>query len=174
MTDSLRRYRSVVADSSRWHGFAFRDDDIVISTPPKCGTTWMQTMCALLIFQTADLPGRMTELSPWLDMQTDTVENVFARLQAQRHRRFIKSHTALDGLPYDERVTYICVGRDSRDVALSWDRHFANMNLENVIAARVAAVGSDDLPTLMPAGPPQRAEDPVERFWHWVEHDTAP
>lgn len=35
----------------------------------------------------------------------------------------IKTHTALDGLPWDDRVTYVCVGRDPRDVALSWDNH---------------------------------------------------
>ena len=46
------RYTSIVCDSSRWDGFEFRDGDIIISTPPKCGTTWTQTICALLIFQT--------------------------------------------------------------------------------------------------------------------------
>src|SRR5204863_157457 len=102
-------YRGVVSDNARWDGFEFRDGDIVISTPAKCGTTWMQMMCALLIFQDPELPRPLTELSPWVDVQTDTVENVFASLAAQQHRRFIKSHTPLDGLPDDERVTYIGV-----------------------------------------------------------------
>jgi hypothetical protein len=60
----LRRYRSVVADNARWEGFAFRPDDVVISTPPKCGTTWMQTLCALLIFDTHELDQPMARLSP--------------------------------------------------------------------------------------------------------------
>ena len=172
MSDELKRYRSVMADSARWEGFTFRDDDIVISTPSKCGTTWMQMICALLVFQDPKLPRRLTELSPWVDIQTDTVENVFTALAAQHHRRFIKSHTPFDGLPYDKRVTYICVGRDPRDAAISWDNHFDNMNLEVAIGARTAAVGSDDLATLMPDGPPPRPEDPVERFWNWVEDDA--
>src|SRR4029077_16572391 len=129
MSEARRRYRNVIMDSQRWDGFEFRDDDIVISTPAKCGTTWMQMLCALLVFQTADLPRPLTELSPWVDMQTAARDDVVAKLEAQTHRRFIKSHTPLDGLPYDERVTYISVGRDPRDVALSWDNHFANMNL---------------------------------------------
>ena len=38
-------------DSTRWNGFPFRDDDIVIATWAKCGTTWMQQIIAQLIFQ---------------------------------------------------------------------------------------------------------------------------
>ena len=174
MRPAVRRYRSIVADSQRWDGFELRDDDIVISTPAKCGTTWMQMLCALLVFQTPELPDRLTELSPWLDMQTAPRDEVVAALEAQEHRRFIKSHTPLDGLPYDERVTYICVGRDPRDVAVSWDNHFANMNLEVFIGARAAAVGLDDLAEVMPDGPPIPPEDPRERFWQWVEDDTEP
>ena len=43
-------------------------------------------------------------------------------LAAQRHRRFIKSHTPLDELPFDAQVSYVCVGRDPRDVGISWGR----------------------------------------------------
>ncbi len=48
---------NMLLDSRRWDGFEFRADDIVISTPPKCGTTWTQMITALLIFDTADLGG---------------------------------------------------------------------------------------------------------------------
>ena len=57
-----------MADSARWEGFPFRNGDIVISTPSKCGTTWMQMICALLVFQTTDFNPPLTEISPWLDM----------------------------------------------------------------------------------------------------------
>src|SRR3954467_8202977 len=117
MRQAIHRYRSIVADSQRGEGFQFRDDDIVISTPPKCGTTWMQMLCALLVFQTPDPPGRLTELSPWVDLRTEDLGAVRKTLEGQQPRRFIKSHAPLDGLPFDDRVTYICVGRDPRDVA---------------------------------------------------------
>jgi aryl sulfotransferase len=45
----MRHYRGGLTDSERWDGFAFRPDDVVISTPSKCGTTWLQMICALLI-----------------------------------------------------------------------------------------------------------------------------
>ncbi|MEY2431381.1 MAG: aryl sulfotransferase [Acidimicrobiaceae bacterium] len=171
MGDTLRRYRSLLADSQRWEGFEFRDGDIVISTPSKCGTTWMQMICALLVFQDPELSGPLTKLSPWMDVQTDTIDNVRAALDAQTHRRFIKTHTPFDGLPHDERVTYISVGRDLRDAGLSWDNHFRNMNLEVVLNARVEAVGMDDIAELIPDALPDPSSELIERFWHWVDHD---
>lgn len=173
MGQELRRYRNVVFDNARWDGFEFRDDDIVISTPAKCGTTWMQMLCALLIFQDPVLPRRLTELSPWLDIQTRPLSEVLASLEAQRHRRFIKTHTPLDGLPFDERVTYISVGRDPRDVALSADNHFSNMDVDVFIGARARAVGLDDLAELMPDGVPPRPEDFDDRFEQWMVADLT-
>ena len=50
MLTPIHRYRSDEEDSARWTGFPFRDGDIVISTRSKSGTTWMQMICALLVF----------------------------------------------------------------------------------------------------------------------------
>jgi aryl sulfotransferase len=163
------RYRWVISDSGRWEGFELRPDDIVISTPAKCGTTWTQMICALLVFQTDELPAPLDRLSPWLDMLTRDRAGVVADLEAQTHRRFIKTHTPYDGLPHDDRVTYICVGRDPRDVALSWDNHLANTDLVAMFTARDAAVGNEDLAELMPGGPPVLPETEIERFWYWVD-----
>ena len=66
----LTRYRHPVYDSARWEGFPFRERDIVISTPPKCGTTWMQTLCAMLVLDTVEFDRPLAEISPWLDMQS--------------------------------------------------------------------------------------------------------
>ncbi len=48
------RYKSADEDSARWLGFPFRQGDIVISARSKSGTTWVQMICALLVFQNAD------------------------------------------------------------------------------------------------------------------------
>ncbi len=98
-----------------------------------------------------------------------------ADLDTQQHRRFIKSHTPLDGLAFDERVTYLCIGRDPRDVALSWDNHLDNLDIQALIALRDNAVGSDGLAELLQrqAEGMKRLETESERFWYWVENDLA-
>jgi aryl sulfotransferase len=173
--DEFVRYRNLMSDNIRWQGFEFRDDDIVISTSPKCGTTWTQMLCALLVFQDANFDRPLGQVSPWLDQQTASRDDVLAELASQQHRRFIKTHTPLDGLPYDERVTYLCVGRDPRDVAISIDNHWSNMDFDQVFKVRDDAVGNDDLQEVMSsASLAPRSDDPVERFRAWVDNDTSP
>jgi hypothetical protein len=107
-------------------------------------------------------------------MLTRAVDSVNADLEAQDHRRFIKSHTPYDGLPVRDDVTYICVGRDPRDVFLSWDNHWHNMDLAAAFAAREQAVGLDDIAELLAEGPPEKAPSEAERFWDWVDDDRPP
>jgi len=126
------RYRTQHADSARWAGFGFRPGDIVISTRSRSGTTWMQMICALLIFQTPAFPAPLSELSPWLDWLTIPRADVYATLSAQRHRRFIKTHTPLDGIPLDARATYIVVARHPLDMAVSLYHHYANLDVRRI------------------------------------------
>ncbi|MDQ7807298.1 sulfotransferase domain-containing protein [Amycolatopsis sp. A133] len=159
----LRRYRTVVSDSALWAGFRFRAGDVVISTPPKCGTTWMQMLCALLVFDTAGLPRPLTEISPWLDATTYDTAAILAGLEAQQHRRFVKTHTPLDGLPFEAGVTYLCVGRDPRDAMLSFEHATANLDPE---AIALGGLGPQ-------VGAPP-AEDPHERFREWADAEFTP
>jgi aryl sulfotransferase len=122
------RYQSSDEDSARWLDFPLRDGDIVISTRAKTGTTWVQMICALLIFQTPRLPAPLGRLSPWLDHLVAPREDVYARLAAQEHRRFIKTHTPLDGIPFDSRATYIVTARHPLDLAVSLYHHSHNID----------------------------------------------
>ena len=164
-------YKTIVFDSERWDGFALRPDDIVISTPPKCGTTWVQMICALLVFQTPDLDRPLDIISPWLDMQTRPRAEIVADLDAQTHRRLIKTHTPLDGLPRLDGVTYITVGRDPRDVGISWEHHMQNTDMIKLFTARENAVGLDDIAEQLAQGPPDFGEG-IVFFQHWVDDDT--
>jgi aryl sulfotransferase len=122
------RYLSADEDSSRWAGFPFRAGDIVISARSKSGTTWMQMICALLIFQSDRFPWPLPRLSPWLDRTTVPLNEVMAQLEAQPHRRVIKTHTPLDGIPVDDRATYVVVGRHPLDLAVSLHHQADNID----------------------------------------------
>jgi gamma-glutamylcyclotransferase (GGCT)/AIG2-like uncharacterized protein YtfP len=76
-------------------------------------------ICALLVFQTPDLPAPLVQLSPWVDWLGTPLDELVGRLEAQGHRRFLKTHTPLDGLPPDPAVTYVVVARDPLDMAVS-------------------------------------------------------
>ncbi len=119
MAEPRRRYRSGEEDSARWSDFRFRDGDIVVSTRSKSGTTWLQMVCALLVLRTADFPQPLHEISPWLDWLVRPLEEVIEGLESQSHRRIIKTHTPLDGLPLDDRATFIVAGRHPLDMAVS-------------------------------------------------------
>ena len=166
----LVHYKTLISDSSRWERFEMRPTDIVISPPAKCGTTWTQMMCALLVFQTPELERPLDGYSPWLDMLTRSDDEVFGILDAQTHRRFIKTHTPLDGLPIEPGVTYLGVGRDPRDAALSMTHHRANFAFEKLIEARLHAVGLDDVADLLADDPPPDPASEAEAVRHWVDN----
>jgi aryl sulfotransferase len=170
---AVRRYEGTVYDSSRWEGFELRPGDIIIATPPKCGTTWTQMICALLVLQEPELPLPLHRLSPWIDMVTRARAEVFADLQAQTHRRFLKTLTPLDGIPNDPTVTYICVGRDPRDVAVSIAHHIDNTDVDAFLRAREQAAAIDGI-ELEPFRPrPPRPDGARDRFWQWVDDETT-
>jgi hypothetical protein len=126
------RYLSSEEDSDRWRGFEFRAGDIVISTRSKSGTTWVQMICALLVLQTPDLPAPLGRLSPWMDWLVEPLDEVRERLAAQPHCRFIKTHTPLDGVPEDPRVTYIVAARHPLDMAVSLYHQGGNLDRERL------------------------------------------
>jgi aryl sulfotransferase len=113
-------------NSTVWDQFKMRDDDIVLATYAKSGTTWTQQILAQLIFNgnpTVDT----AVASPWVDLRIMPPEAI-AALEHQPHRRFLKTHLPLDALVFSPRAKYIYVGRDGRDVVWSMYNHHANAN----------------------------------------------
>jgi aryl sulfotransferase len=158
------RYKTAHQDSARWSELEFRPGDIVISTRPRSGTTWMQMICALLVFQDPELPAPLSELSPWLDWKTTPLAEVLSALAAQRHRRFIKTHTPLDGLPLDPRVTYVVVARHPLDAAVSLYHHYANLDVRRL----------SRLQGLPDPGPEAPAAPLREWLRSWTGQDARP
>jgi len=161
-----RTVRTPIMDSARWADFAVRPDDIVIATYSKSGTTWTQRIVDLLVFQDPS-PRPVMQMSVWVDARIFAPHEVnLANLEAQKHRRFVKSHLPFDALPIYEGVKYIHVARDGRDAFMSWHNHLLGMTPE--FKARAETIAASD-PALSHA-PPLRdpPEDPRLFFQGWI------
>jgi aryl sulfotransferase len=161
---ALREYRSWSVDSRYWSGFEPRDDDIIIASAPKCGTTWMQQIVSSLVFGDANVRSLPT-VSPWVEARFRyTAEEMRRTLASMPHRRFLKTHLPIDGLPLYDQIKYIHVARDGRDAALSMHNHFTGFSDAHV--ARYDEIARDD-PVV--GGPYQKPPpDPAQFFRRWI------
>jgi aryl sulfotransferase len=161
-----RTVHSAIMDSARWADFPVRPDDIVVATYSKSGTTWTQRIVDLLVFQDP-APRPVFEISVWLDARIFAPHEVnLANLEAQTHRRFVKSHLPFDALPIYEGVKYIHVARDGRDAFMSWHNHRLGQTAQ--FGERVGAIIASD-PALRGGPPPAPVpEDPHAFFQSWI------
>ncbi len=130
-------YNSDTSRSEIWARFTPRHDDVFVCTPPKSGTTWMQSLCGMLIFRDAEVNPGIGTISRWLDSAFNEEAELMPALESQTHRRYIKTHTPLDGITYDPGCTYITVYRHPLDVIFSAQKHLRNMTggiIEHLIA----------------------------------------
>ena len=124
-----RELRNMLMDSTRWDGFPFREGDIVIGTWAKSGTTWTQQIVSQLVFSGAEnIP--VMDVAPWVDMRPIPVQDVYNLVEAQIHRRFVKTHLPADALKMSPKAKYIFLARDGKDVAWSWYNHLRHMSDE--------------------------------------------
>jgi aryl sulfotransferase len=153
-------------DSTVWNDFTFRDDDVIVSTYGKSGTTWTQQIVAQLVFGAAE-DQAVAEISPWLDLRAMPREVKLPMLAAQTHRRVIKTHLPVDALVFSPRAKYLYIGRDGRDVIWSMYHHHANANA-------LWYQMLNETPGLV--GPPIDKPDPdIRRYFRsWLEKDGHP
>jgi aryl sulfotransferase len=153
-------------DSTAWNSFPFRDDDIIISTYAKSGTTWVQQIVSQLIFD-GEAGLEVAEMSPWVDLRVPPKEVKLPAIEAQTHRRFLKTHLPVDALVFSPKAKYLFIGRDGRDVVWSMYNHHASANqtwydMLNNTPGRI--------------GPPiERPVSDVHRYFReWLEGDGYP
>ncbi len=165
--EKTREMQSHHFDSTFWNDFKFRDDDIIISTYAKSGTTWTQQIVSQLLFDGEEgLPT--ADMSPWLDLRVPPKEVKLPEIEAQTHRRFLKTHLPVDAIVFSPKAKYIYITRDGRDVAWSWFNHHVNAN-ENYYSAVNDSPGRVGPPF---AKPP--ADNAVDYFRYWLENDGQP
>jgi aryl sulfotransferase len=159
-----RIYRDWACDSRHWARYFPRDGDVIIATAPKVGTTWMQQIVRLLILQDP-APRPLVPLSPWLDARFQIPLDVALRLiEAQPHRRFLKSHLPFDALPFYDQVQYIHVVRDGRDAAMSFCNHCASFTPVALALLDGIGLGDDTIGRTYPRMP----TDLRAFFVHWL------
>lgn len=153
-------------DSTVWNDIVFRPDDIVVATYAKSGTTWTQQMLAQMLLG-PDPNLEVAEMSPWVDLRVPPKAVKLPALEAQTHRRFLKTHLPVDALVFSPQAKYLYIGRDARDVVWSLYNHHANAN-----ALWYQAL--NDTPGRV--GPP--IEPPpadIHQYWRdWFEGDGYP
>ncbi|MFZ5834359.1 MAG: sulfotransferase domain-containing protein [Pseudomonadota bacterium] len=161
-----REFHNHHFDSTMWNDFKFRGDDIVIGTYGKSGTTWTQQIVAQLLFNgDPDVP--VSELSPWVDMRIPPKEVKIPALEAQTHRRFMKTHLPVDALVFSPKAKYLYIGRDGRDVMWSMHNHHANAN-----ALWYESLNNTPGRVGPPIDPP--TDDIHQYFLDWLDKDGFP
>jgi aryl sulfotransferase len=153
-------------DSTIWNDFRFRDDDIVIATYAKSGTTWLQQIVGQLIFG-GQAGLSVADLSPWMDLRVPPKEIKLPEVEKQTHRRFLKTHLPVDALVFSPKAKYIYIGRDGRDVVWSLYNHHANAN-------DLWYQALNDTPGRV--GPPiEPPPDSIRQYFNdWLEKDGYP
>jgi aryl sulfotransferase len=153
-------------DSTFWNDFKFRDDDIIIASFGKSGTTWTQQIVSQLIFN-GEEGLNVSDMSPWLDLRVPPREVKLPMIEAQKHRRFLKTHLEVDALVFSPKAKYIYVARDGRDVLWSLYNHYFNAN-------ELFYQAINETPGLV--GPP--VEKPTgsvrDFFLEWLDRDGYP
>lgn len=153
-------------DSTAWNDFQFRPDDIIIATYAKSGTTWTQQIVAQMMFN-GDPELAVAEMSPWLDLRVPPKEVKLPLVEAQTHRRILKTHLPVDALVYSPKAKYIYIGRDGRDVLWSMYNHHANAN-----EAYYEALNNTPGRVGPPLAPPPAD---VRQYWRdWMDKDGYP
>ena len=153
-------------DSTIWNDFKFRDDDIFINAYSKSGTTWVQQIVAQLIWNGADNIA-VSEISPWIDCRFPSKEERLAIVEAQTHRRFMKSHLPVDTLVVSPNAKYIYIGRDGRDVL--WSLYNHHRILKDAVIRDIDGVPERSGP---PLGIPPASV--LQYFDDWLTKDGYP
>ncbi|MDQ2091176.1 sulfotransferase domain-containing protein [Marimonas arenosa] len=126
-TERLRDYVGPVTNTDIWEAFELRSNDVIVCTPPKCGTTWTLNIVMMLIHGKVVPEAGGRDEAPWLDCGFRDRKAIAAKQASLTRRRCLKSHTPMDGISYGAEPTYIVVYRHPVDAHFSFRSHVENM-----------------------------------------------
>lgn len=109
--------------------FKPRASDVLITTAPKAGTTWMQQILHQL--RTGGDPdfNSIDEVVPWLELQRDEMswQDIIEKFENIQDPRVFKTHCTYQQTPGTDTVNIIMSSRDPRDCCVSFYHHVMDM-----------------------------------------------
>ena len=109
------------------------------------------------------------QVSPWVDGRFRAVGLTYEQIEAQTHRRFLKAHLPIDGLPLYDDVKYIHVARDGRDAVMSIHNQYRSHT--DAQRETLSKIGAED--SLIGRPFPLIPQRPAEFFRLWLTTPTV-
>jgi len=106
--------------------------DVLITTPPKAGTTWMQQILHQLRSGGDESFTSIDEVVPWLEITREgkSWQQVLQDYEAIAEPRIFKTHCTAEQTPGIGTASIILSSRDPRDCCVSFYFHIMNMTDE--------------------------------------------
>jgi hypothetical protein len=126
--------------------FKARPTDVLITTAPKAGTTWMQQILHQLRTQGDATFESIYDVVPWLEMPRAGVQwgDTLAAYESIADPRVFKTHCTYDQTPGADIARVILTVRDPRDCCVSFFHHMNGMNME-LLPGMPASMQFDDM-----------------------------
>lgn len=109
--------------------FRARTSDILITTAPKAGTTWMQQILHQLRTGGDERFNSIDDVVPWLEIDRGTLtwQQILAGFEQLPEPRIFKTHCTYEQTPGVDTARIILSSRDPRDCCISFYHHVMNM-----------------------------------------------
>jgi len=126
--------------------FVARPTDVLITTAPKAGTTWMQQILHQLRTQGDVSFESIYDAVPWLEMPRTGVpwRDTLKRYEVIADPRVFKTHCTYEQTPGVDVARIILTVRDPRDCCVSFFHHMNGMNAE-MLPGMPASMRFDDM-----------------------------
>ncbi|MGD8569475.1 MAG: sulfotransferase domain-containing protein [Gammaproteobacteria bacterium] len=109
--------------------FCARGSDVLITTAPKAGTTWMQQILYQLKSKGDVSFTAIDDVVPWLELprQTQSWQQRLAQYDHMENPRIFKTHCTYEQTPGSDVANIVLTSRDPRDCCISFYHHVMSL-----------------------------------------------